>query len=186
MAENLCPFWVGYLLVSPVRRWFQNPERILGPYIKAGMTALDVGCAMGFFSLPIARMVGPDGRVVCVDIQERMLQALRRRALKAGVADRITARVCNQNSLGLRDLEGRIDFVIAFAVVHEVPDASAFLLDIFRVMKPDARCLVAEPKMHTSLKQFKRTICAAEEKGLAIVERPAVPASHAVLFGKRA
>ncbi len=76
MAGNVCPHWVGYLLASPLRRLFQNPHKILGPYVEAGMTALDIGCAMGFFSLPLARMVGETGKIVCVDVQEKMLSSL--------------------------------------------------------------------------------------------------------------
>ena len=73
MSLHVCPFWVGYLLLSPVRKLLTNPDRILEPYIRSGMTVLDAGTAMGFFSLPIARLVGESGHVVCVDLQERMV-----------------------------------------------------------------------------------------------------------------
>ena len=118
MAERVCPWWVGYLLVSPLRRLFHNPVTILGPHVNSGMTVVDIGCAMGFFSLPLAEMVGPGGRVVCVDLQERMMRPLNRRATKAGVSDRIETRVCRAHSLGLDDLNGKIDFALAFAVVQ--------------------------------------------------------------------
>ena len=39
MAERVCHWWVGYLLVSPVRRWFEKPEEVLGPHLKSGATA---------------------------------------------------------------------------------------------------------------------------------------------------
>jgi len=58
MAEKVCPVWVGYLLASPIRKLFQNPPKILSPYVENGMKVLDIGCVMGFFSLPLARMVG--------------------------------------------------------------------------------------------------------------------------------
>jgi hypothetical protein len=48
MAERVCPFWVGYILASPVRKLFQNPSKILKPYIKQNMVVLDLGSAMGF------------------------------------------------------------------------------------------------------------------------------------------
>ena len=65
--EHVCPVWVGYLLASPVRKLIQNPKKLLSPYVEEGMTVLDAGCAMGFFSLPMARMVGPNGKVICGD-----------------------------------------------------------------------------------------------------------------------
>ena len=91
MAKHVCPWWVGYLLVSPIRRWFQDPEKILSPYVSEGMTVLDIGPGMGFFTIPAARMVGDSGRVIAVDLQEKMLKSLVKRAEKAGVAGRIVS-----------------------------------------------------------------------------------------------
>ena len=65
MAEHVCPAWVGYFPASRLRTLLQNSYRILSAYIRPGMTVLDVGSARGFFSLPIAEMVGPQGKVVC-------------------------------------------------------------------------------------------------------------------------
>ena len=79
------------------------------------------------FTLPIARMVGPDGSVVCVDVQAKMLDALRRRAAKEEVAGTICTRVCDPTSLGVGDLAGEVDFVLAFAVVHEVSEVPRLL-----------------------------------------------------------
>ena len=185
MAGKVCPFWVGYLLVTPLRRLYQNPDKILGPYIKAGMMVLDVGCAMGFFALPLARMVGPEGKVLCVDVQVKMLRALHKRALKTGVADRIVTRLGNRTSLGLNDFDQRIDFALAFAVVHEVPDIFTFFGEISKVMKSGSRCLVAEPKGRVSAEEFEATLSIAKEQGLRVVNRPGVARSRAALLEKR-
>ena len=107
MAGKVCPHWVGYLLASPLRRLFHNPRKILGPYVEPGMTVLDIGCAMGFFSLPLARMIGKRGKVVCVDAQENMLVSLQKRARKAGLADRIIPHLCPRDSLFLDAFEGK-------------------------------------------------------------------------------
>ena len=124
MAEHVCPVWAGYFLLSPLRKLIQNPQTILSPYVREGMTVLDYGCAMGFFSIPLARMAGAGGKVICVDIQEKMLRILEKRARKAGVAACIETRLCNQPASCLHDLAGKIDFALAFAVVHEVPNPS--------------------------------------------------------------
>jgi ubiquinone/menaquinone biosynthesis C-methylase UbiE len=184
MAERVCPWWVGYLLVSPVRRWFDKPEEVLGPHLESGATALDVGCAMGYFSLPLAELVGPDGRVVCVDLQERMIQSLRKRAARAGVSDRIETRVCSAKSLGIRDLEGKVDFALAYAVVHEVRDADAFLAEIQHVLVPGGRLLIAEPKGHVSGEALEETVASARKAGLSVIEHPDIKRSRAVLLGK--
>jgi ubiquinone/menaquinone biosynthesis C-methylase UbiE len=184
LAEKVCPFWVGYLLASPLRRLLQDPEKILGPYVKPGMTALDVGCAMGFFSLPLARMVGEKGKVVCLDLQEKMLRSLRKRAIKAGVADRIITRLGGKDSLGLQEFEGKIDFALAFAVIHEVPDAGGLFGEISKAMKSGSRCLVAEPKWHVSAEEFEATLSIAEEKGFQVGDRPMIVRSHSALLAK--
>jgi len=184
MAEHICPWWVGYILVSPLRRLSQNPRKILAPYIKPGTVALDVGCAMGFFSLDMARMVGPEGKVVCVDLQPKMIKALARRATKAGLLDRIDHRVCDKNDLGLEGLDGKIDFALAFALVHELPDAEAFFEQIHAALRPGGTCLVAEPKGHVSEKRFDETLAAAENTGLELGERPQIGRSHAALVSR--
>ncbi len=132
MAEHVCPWWIGYLLLNPLRRLAQNPQKMLAPYIEPGSIALDVGCAMGFFSLDMARMVGAEGKVVCVDLQQKMIDSLVRRATKAGVIDRIDPRVCDRSGLGLEDLGGTVDFALAFALVHEVRSSN-------RSMRPCGR-----------------------------------------------
>ena len=152
MAEKVCPVWVGYLLASPVRKLYQNPKKILGSYVKEGMKVLDIGSAMGFFSLPLAEMVGCNGRVICVDIQEKMIRSLEKRAQKAGLSDRIETRLCENNSLGLDDFKEEIDFALASAVVHEVSDASGFFSEIHKTIKPAGIFLVVEPKGHVSKK----------------------------------
>lgn len=184
MPKRVCPYWVGYILASPLRRFLHNPDRILASLVGSGMTVLDVGPAMGFFTLPIARMVGPDGQVVCVDLQEKMLQALRKRAAAAGLSDRIVARACQPSSLGLEDFAGRIDFVLAFAVVHELPDTPRFFVEVSGALKPTGRCLVAEPKGHVSLQEFEAMLAAAGRAGLRVIQRPDIVRCRAALLTK--
>ena len=182
MAEHVCPWWVGYLLASPLRRLFHDPVKILSPHVTPRMTVLDLGCAMGFFSLPLAEMVGPGGRVVCVDLQERMIRTLKKRAARAGVSDRIETRICQAGSLGLDDLSGTIDFALAFAVVHEVPDARMLLAEIRSLLRPGGRLLIAEPRGHVRRAAFETTLAAATEAGLSLTDRPEMKRTHAALL----
>ncbi len=184
MAEHVCPWWLGYLLASPLRRLLEKPEDVLTPHVKSGVTAMDIGCGMGFFSLPLAELVGPSGRVICVDLQERMIRSLRRRASRAGLAERIETRVCSASSLGTQDLEGKVDFVLTYAMVHEVPDAAGLLAQIHDVLAPGGRHLIAEPRGHVSSEALEKTIAAAEKAGLSVVDRPNVKRSRAVLLEK--
>jgi predicted O-methyltransferase YrrM len=132
------------------------------------MTVLEVGPAMGFFTLPMAAMVGPTGRIICVDVQERMVQALLKRARAAQLADRILPRVCGPTALGLDDFTGAFDFALAFAVVHEMPDPPSFFADLARLLRPGARCLLAEPKGRVRAPAFEATLAAARQAGLGL------------------
>lgn len=184
MAERLCPVWVGYFLASPIRKLFHNPKKILSQYVKDGMKVLDIGCAMGFFSLPMAQMAGSNGKVICVDVQEKMFISLEKRSHKAGLRERIETRLCNNNSLCLDDLKNQIDFALAFAIVHEVPDAANFFSEVYESMKHSGKFLVAEPKGHCSNNNFALTISFAEQKGFKVISQPKICGTRAILFEK--
>jgi cyclopropane fatty-acyl-phospholipid synthase-like methyltransferase len=176
---------MGYFLASPLRKLLENPNRILGPHLKEGMKVLDLGCAMGFFSLPMARMVGENGKVVCVDLQAKMLKSLEKRARKAGLFGRIETRACKQDTLGLADLKDEVDFVLAYAVVHEVPDAADFFSEVYESVRQGGRVLVAEPKGHVSDVDFEKTVAVAERSGFSQVGSPPIRRSHGVLLAKK-
>ncbi len=149
------------------------------------MTVLDVGSGMGYFSLPMARYVGPKGRVVCVDLQEQMIAGLMRRAERAGLSGNIETRICREDSLGIDDLKGRVDFVLLFAVFHEVPDGERLFKEISRAMKRGALLLIAEPRGHVRKKEFDETLALAAGCGFEVVERPEVKLSHAALLRRK-
>ena len=172
MSHAVCPWWVGYLLVSPLRRLIQDPARVLAPHVSEGMTVLEPGPGMGFFTLELARRVGPRGRVVAVDLQPRMLAGLRRRAARAGLHDRIELRLARPDALGVDDLAGQVDLVLAFAVVHELPDAARFFAEVAPLLKPDGRVLVAEPAGHVPPADFEASLAAAGLAGLQALTGP--------------
>ena len=173
MAKHVCPWWMGYLLASPIRRLLENPKNLLGPYIEPGMTVLDVGCAMGFFTLPVARMVGESGRVVAVDLQPKMIASLNRRARRSELLSRIEARIATESCLAIGDLDGTIDLALLMYVVHEVPDHDHLFAQIHGALRPQGRMFVAEPKGHVSPSEFDLTVAAADRAGFRIAERPA-------------
>jgi ubiquinone/menaquinone biosynthesis C-methylase UbiE len=162
---HVCPWWIGYFLLSPLRRILQDPGRILAPYVREGMSVLEIGPGMGFFSLPLARLVGEPGRVICVDVQERMLNKLKRRAEDSGLLDRITAILTDGNSLHIETYEGQLDFALAFAVVHEVNDHDRMLDEVYRSLKSGSLLLISEPKSHVTEEDFQATIETARARG---------------------
>ncbi len=188
MSQNkkthVCPWWLGYLLLIPLRKYSQDPQRILSPYVRDGMTVLEVGPGMGYFSLTLAQLVGPHGKVICVDVQEKMLAKLRTRAQKAGVLDRITPIHTSEQSLLIKEYESKIDFTLALAVVHEVPDQDRLFEEINRSMKPGALLLFSEPKGHVTQEDFNKALAIAQATGFKVESHVEIHRSQSVLLKK--
>jgi 2-polyprenyl-3-methyl-5-hydroxy-6-metoxy-1,4-benzoquinol methylase len=179
MVEHVCPWWLAYTFDNPLRRLLHPPERVLGAWVRPGMTVLDVGCGIGHFSLGMARLVGPGGRVIAADLQERALAIVRRRARRAGLAGRVTTHRCGVDFCGA---PGPVDFALAFWMLHETPSVERFCREIAGILAPAGRILVAEPRFHVDERQFEEEMGAATRAGLRIVERPTVRLSRAALL----
>lgn len=181
MAKHVCPWWLAYTFDNPLRRIFHKPEEIFDPYLLKGMTALDLGCGMGYFSIGMARLVGESGRIISVDLQQKMLDTMMRRAGKAGVAGRITPRLCTEDNIAVHE-EG--DFALAFWMAHETPDELRFLTQVHAVLKKSAKLLLAEPKGHVTGAEFKKTLAIARDVGFTLIDSPVISLSHAALVEK--
>lgn len=180
MAHRVCPWWLGYLLASPIRRLFFDPAPVVAPYVRPGMTVLEPGPGMGFFTLEMARLAGPAGRIVAVDLQPRMIAGLKKRAQKAGLLNRIDARLATPDSLGVAGLEA--DFALAFAVVHEIPGVEQFFAQMAAAMKTGALLLMAEPKGHVKSEDVEKELQAAAAAGFSLVDRPSIRSSQTALL----
>jgi len=178
-SGRVCPWWLCFTFDNPLRRMLQNPDAILKGLLKPGQTALDIGCGMGYFSLAPARLAGPGGMVVCVDLQARMLEAARQRAHKAGLDGIMKFQQCTPDSLGLTI---PADFALTFWMVHEVGDQRRFLGEIKSALKPGGTLLIAEPKLHVSRAAFDRTLAIARDEGFIAVANPSISWSMAVLL----
>jgi ubiquinone/menaquinone biosynthesis C-methylase UbiE len=179
--QHVCPWWFCFSFDNPLRKLFQNPEHILKPYIKPGMAVLDVGPGMGYFTVPLAKLTGENGRVIAVDLQQKMLAGIYRRAVKAKVEKRISLYKCTPDSIGVHE---PIDFSLVFWMLHEVPDKARFLAEITAVLKRDGVLLFVEPKIHVSRKNFDKTVMIAEKTGLKPINRPRICMSNAILLKK--
>ncbi len=179
--KRVCPVGRAGHLDSRLRRWLQNPRKILAPYLTSGMRALDIGCGPGFFTVDMADLVGPAGRVMAVDIQQGMLDGVKRKIQGTALEGRITLHLIEDARLGRL---GPIDFCLAFFMVHEVPDQFAFFKEVHSVLKPGGLALIVEPPLHVSKKDFAATIRTAQDAGLSPIDRPQVFLSKAVLLKK--
>jgi 2-polyprenyl-3-methyl-5-hydroxy-6-metoxy-1,4-benzoquinol methylase len=181
LDHELCPWWFAYIFDNPVRRLLHKPERVIGPYVKEGMTALDIGCGMGHFSIGMAKLVGDVGKVISVDLQQKMLDKVRKRAERSGVAKRISLRLCRPDDIGVSE---PVDFALTFWMAHEVTDQKRMFEHIRSVLKDGGKWMLAEPRLHTSAARFENEVGVAQESGFRVVERPAVTMSFAAVLEK--
>jgi len=180
--HHVCPRWLCFTFDNWIRRRLQNPDQIIKPYVRKGDTVLDVGPGIGFFTIPMARLVGDDGRVIGVDIQDKMLAAISKRALSAGVANRITTQLASPVSL---NVAAPADFILAFWMAHEVPDQGKFFTQLHHALKDNGKFLLAEPKLHVSKAQFDAAVGVVQKAGFRLLDRPDIPLSLASFFAKR-
>lgn len=184
MAEHICPWWLGYALANPLRKLINNPNSILKPFVAEGMRVLEVGPGMGFFSVPIARLVGPRGRLYCVDVQQKMIDGLKRRLEKKGVLDRVEARVCPGDSLAIDDLRQSIDVVLAIAVIHEIPRANQSIAEMAGALRSGGKMVISEPAGHVTPAGFAGTTALARNCGLLVIANPVIRGTLSVVLQK--
>lgn len=178
LAPHTCPWWFGYTFDNPLRRLVHDPLTILGRFVGPGQTVVDIGCGLGYFSIALARLVGPTGKVIALDIQSQMIERARHRAERQGLANRIDFRTCTPNQL---DVKGPADFVLAFWVVHEVVDPKGLLIEVRLLLQPRGYLLIAEPKGHVSAARFAETVELARLAGYKTSEGPLVRFSRSVV-----
>jgi 2-polyprenyl-3-methyl-5-hydroxy-6-metoxy-1,4-benzoquinol methylase len=181
--QHTCPWWLGFLLINPIRKRLHNPESMLKPFVKPGMKVVDFGCAMGFFSLPMARMVGETGKVYAVDIQEKMIQWLSKRAAKAKLSQIIHPMLITEET-NYAGLSGSIDFALLFAMVHEVPDKAKLFATVGNMVKSGGHVLFAEPRGHVTKIDFEESIILSFSSGFKEAGTLNIAGSHAVILQK--
>ena len=179
--KHTCPWWLAYTWDNKIRKLFHNTDVILKPYLKVGATTLDVGCGMGYFSIHMAKYIGDEGKVISVDIQEKMLKILKERSEKSGVYNRIEPILSSGN---LSNVTDEIDFALNFWMLHEVDSQERMVKEIYNLLKPGGKYLIAEPKIHTNKKYFDSIIEMSKEVGFKLENNPKITFSRAVLFSK--
>ncbi len=178
--NRVCPVELANSLDSRVRSLLQNPGKIVAPFVREGMTVLDIGCGPGFFSIALAGMVGRTGKVISADLQEGMLEKLRNKIRGTELESIITPIRCGRETINVTD---RIDFGLAFYMVHEVPDKGSFFRQLRPLLKQHGSFLIVEPKLfHVSRQEFEATMALAREAGFLRTPGPRLPLSWSAVL----
>ena len=178
----VCPAKFAGSLDNSVRRLVHKPGRILEAYISKGMTVLDLGCGPGFFTLEMAKLVGETGKVIAADLQQGMLDKVAAKIRGTGLEKIIELHKCQENAICISQ---KVDFVLAFWMVHEVPDQKRLFEEMKSVLNPGGRIWIIEPKIHVTEKSFKKMIDMLTQAGFDIIEKPLIWLSRSILLSVR-
>jgi len=179
--SHVCGSRFAFSLDNALRRLVHPPQKILGELVQSGMSAMDVGCGPGHFTLDLARLVGERGKVLAVDLQEGMLAKVQAKARAQGLESRIALHRAAGRVAGVGV---GLDFILCFWMLHEVPDAHAMLVDLHGRLKPGGALLLAEPILHVGRKRFEAETGLALMAGFRVAERLDLRWSRAVLLHK--
>ena len=119
----------------PIRNFFMPPNKILAEVgIKPGYRVLDFGCGPGVFTIAIAEKTGQSGLVYALDIHPLAVKMVEQKALKKNLANIKT--ILSDSTTSLPD--NTLDLIIFFDVFHMLDNQEEVLMELHRVLKPQA------------------------------------------------
>jgi ubiquinone/menaquinone biosynthesis C-methylase UbiE len=182
ITPKTCPVEYAGGLDNRIRKFLQNPRKLLKPFISKGMTVLDLGCGPGFFSIEIAKMLQDSGKVIAADLQEGMLEKVVRKIKGTELERRIEIHKCGKTIIGVTE---KVDFVLLFYVIHEVINQDKLLEELKGILNPGGKIYIIEPKVHVSKKSFEKMTDSIKKLGFEIIGSPKVFFSRTVVLAKK-
>ena len=137
-----------------------------------GERILEVGPGTGYYSLPVAEWLGPDGRLDVLDIQPAMLEHTVRRARARGLGN---VHPCEADAQALPYPDATFDAAYLTVMLGEIPDQEAALRELRRVLKPSGRLVVGEIFLDFHMVTFGALLARAEASGLRFERRVGGP-----------
>ncbi|MGA3012512.1 MAG: class I SAM-dependent methyltransferase [Bacteroidales bacterium] len=177
--HRVCPVELAGGLDNIIRKFLQNPKKLLEPYIKPGMTFVDLGCGPGFFTVEVAKMLKGQGKVIAVDLQDRMLDIVRKKITDTPLEQLVVLNKCSEDSINVKE---PVDFILAFYMIHEVPDKERLFREMSAILKSAGLIYVIEPKFFVSKREFAKMVNIAQDHGFEPAAQPRVHFGTTVLL----
>ena len=182
------------LLESPDRAAWQKPDQIMDALgVAEGSKAADIGAGAGWFTIQLARRVGPNGLVYAEDVQRQMIEAIRRRVSREGLQN-VEARLGTDTDPSLP--AGALDAILIVDVYPEVVQRVTFLRNTARALKPNGRIGIVNykpgqggPGPSSNANEGVRVDASAVEAdaraaGLRVLARENLPFQYLIVLGK--
>ncbi len=166
--QRVCPVEKSGFLLSKIRKLVHNPQKMFAPYVSSGSKVLEIGSGPGYFTLPLAQMVGKAGKIFALDVQKQMLDIVESRAKTVGLERNIQGVLASATEF---EVPEQIDFCLLFYVLHEIPDVLLALQNVYKFCKKSAKIYLVEPSFHVSKKDFVQSLSVAQEVGFVIEKR---------------
>ena len=182
------------LLEGPDRAIWQKPDQIMDALgVADGSKVADIGAGAGWFTIQLARRVGPNGLVYAQDIQRQMLEAIRRRVSREGLQNvqTVLASVTDPNVPA-----AAVDAILVVDVYSEVENHVAFLRSLATALKPNGRIGVVNykpgqggPGPSSEANEGVRVDASVVEAdaraaGLRVLARQNLPFQYLIVLGK--
>jgi ubiquinone/menaquinone biosynthesis C-methylase UbiE len=145
MIHFPAPAFISIFLDSKPRGWLQPPKKIISySKIKDGDKVLEIGSGSGFFTLPVARALGPDGKIAALDIQQEMLDKITKKLDKEENTDVKNIKLVKASAYEIPYPAESFDVVFTVSVLQEIPDPHEALMEARRVLKKGGVMSVSE------------------------------------------
>ncbi|MFX1324016.1 MAG: class I SAM-dependent methyltransferase [Promethearchaeota archaeon] len=164
------PSLMTRLIDNPIKRkYIQKPNKVAERmHLKPGMVIIEIGPGKGSYTKVIANDVLPNGKVFAIDIQESIINRLKKRIAKEGITN-IFTRIDNAYNLSFE--KESVDRVLMIACLPEIPDPIKALKELKRVLKSDGILSLSEMLPDPDYPRRKKEINWAEQTGFELNEQ---------------
>ncbi|GEA34088.1 class I SAM-dependent methyltransferase [Clostridium diolis] len=124
------------------RRKILPPEQtLINLDLQTGDVMADIGCGIGYFTIPASKIVGKNGKILALDISDEMLQDVEEKIIENDISN-VEAILTEENHLKLES--NSVTFAFASNIIHEVEEKERFLNEIKRIICPEGKIAILE------------------------------------------